>query len=362
MIKIHNKSSKPDNIVISENILVEKCIDLEKSMPRYLRDYFIFLKNSVSLTTRYAYLKDIEFFLKYLVLENDTYTNIDEIAVDIFNTFTARDFNYFIGEYCSRYEIIRNDHRVIYENNSRSLSRKKSSLISLFKFMFRNEQIENDIINGLNPIKMPKTQPDAIKKLTVEEANHLIQIVETGYGLSEKEMDFWKLTRQRDRLITVMFIIYGLRISELQALNISSFNFTRNDFKIFRKRSKEVDMPLDSKVKEYLMEYLETERVNQKIADEDALFLSRQGSRITKRAIQNLIKKYTSIAMGTTRENGYSPHKLRATAASSMIEFGFSIYDVQNLLDHDSVLTTQLYAAHRKNAKKDIIESLNWIK
>ena len=96
--------------------------------------------------------------------------------------------------------------------------------------------------------------------------------------------------------------------------------------------------------------------------DADALFLSRQGSRLTTRAIQNLIKKYTSIAMETSRSKGYSPHKLRATAASSMIEFGFSIYDVQNLLDHDSVLTTQLYAAHRKNAKKEIIESLNWIK
>lgn len=67
--------------------------------------------------------------------------------------------------------------------------------------------------------------------------------------------------------------------------------------------------------------------------------------------------------METSRSKGYSPHKLRATAASSMIEFGFSIYDVQNLLDHDSVLTTiKLYAAHRKNAKKGIIESLNWIK
>ena len=59
--------------------------------------------------------------------------------------------------------------------------------------------------------------------------------------------------------------------------------------------------------------------------------------------------------MGTTRNNGYSPHKLRATAASSMIEKGFSIYDVQNLLDHDNVTTTQLYAAHKKNAKKEII-------
>ena len=182
--------------------------------------------------------------------------------------------------------------------------------------------------------------------------------------MTDKELDFWRLTWQRDRVIILLFIIYGLRISELQSLNISSFNLNRNEFKIYRKRGKEVDMPLDEKVKKFLVEYLETERKSSKVLekDADALFLSRQGSRLTTRAIQNLIKKYTSIAMETSRSKGYSPHKLRATAASSMIEFGFSIYDVQNLLDHDSVLTTQLYAAHRKNAKKEIIESLNWIK
>lgn len=363
-MKIHNKSSKPTNIVINENKLIERCISLENSMPSFLKDYFIFLKNSVSLTTRYAYLKDIEFFLKYLLSENPNLNSIMDISPDLINNFTARDFNYFIGEYCTRYEVYRNDTRVIYENRNRSLSRKKSSLVSLLKFLYRNDQITNNIINGLNPIKMPKTQPDAIKKLSVNEATQLIEIVETGNGLTEKEMQFWEKTKQRDRLIVLFFIMYGLRISELQSLNLSSFNYNRNEFKIFRKRSKEVDMPLDEKIKGYLLEYLETERKTQKISekDADALFLSRQGTRLTTRAIQNLIKKYTSIAMGTTRENGYSPHKLRATAASSMIEFGFSIYDVQNLLDHDSVLTTQLYAAHRKNAKKEILESLEWIK
>ena len=51
------------------------------------------------------------------------------------------------------------------------------------------------------------------------------------------------------------------------------------------------------------------------------------------------------------------PHKLRATAASSLIQYGFSIYDVQNLLDHENVTTTQLYAAHKKNAKRDLVNN-----
>ncbi len=78
---------------------------------------------------------------------------------------------------------------------------------------------------------------------------------------------------------------------------------------------------------------------------------------MTERSIQKLVKKYTSIAMNTARDSGYSPHKLRATAATSLIEYGFSIYDVQNLMDHDNITTTQLYAAHRRHAKRDLLKN-----
>lgn len=65
--------------------------------------------------------------------------------------------------------------------------------------------------------------------------------------------------------------------------------------------------------------------------------------------------------MCTTRDKGYSPHKLRATAATSLIQNGFTIYDVQNLLDHDNVTTTQLYAAHKKHVKRDIVKNFEWL-
>lgn len=112
--------------------------------------------------------------------------------------------------------------------------------------------------------------------------------------MTDKELDFWRLTWQRDRLIILLFIIYGLRISEFQSLNISSFNLNRNEFKIYRKRGKEVDMPLDEKVKKFLVEYLN--RAKKQAGPWKKMlmrfFLSRQGSRLTTRAIQNLIKIY----------------------------------------------------------------------
>jgi site-specific recombinase XerD len=108
---------------------------------------------------------------------------------------------------------------------------------------------------------------------------------------------------------------------------------------------------------------LENERAdNERIDPEhkDALFLTLQGKRMTERQIRELVKKYTSIGLATSRKGGYSPHKLRATAATSLIGRGNSIYDVQALLDHEQVTTTQLYANHKMNVKRDLVRDMEW--
>ena len=191
----------------------------------------------------------------------------------------------------------------------------------------------------------------------------MLDAVTNGNGLTDHERRYWEKTRLRDKAILIMFVTYGLRLSELQQLNMSSFNFSRGEFKIYRKRGKESIMPLNRSVMIVLTDYITVERKNvtaQNTASEDALFLSLQGKRITERAIRDLVKKYTSIALGTSRDDGYSPHKLRATAATSLIGRGNSIYDVQALLDHEQVTTTQLYAQHRMNVKRDLVNGMEW--
>ncbi len=364
--KVHNKSSKPDNVVKNEHEVIENCLSIEKQLPTFMDDYFIFLKNSVSITTRLAYLNDILFFCNYLISHTDltSATTPYEISVYEFRDIKSRDLNRFIGDYCSRYLIEKPNSSIIMKNNNRSLARKKSSLTSLFKFLYRDEILLKNITDGLNPIKLPKPQPDAIKKLDVDEVAIMLDAVENGTGLTEKELQYWKKTKLRDKAILVLFTTYGLRLKELQELNIASFNFKRGEFKIYRKRGKEVNMPINQSVEKVIKEYIKEERpVEETIPFEhkDALFVSLQKSRMTKKSIRKLVKKYTSIALSTTRDNGFSPHKLRATAASSLIQYGFSIYDVQNLLDHDNVTTTQLYAAHKKNVKREIVKQFEWL-
>nr|WP_314278039.1 tyrosine-type recombinase/integrase [uncultured Peptostreptococcus sp.] len=365
--KINNKSSKPDNIVIRDSNIKDECMNIESQLPEFMKEYFIYLRGAVAVTTRRAYLNDIKFFCDYLI-DTGLYTNaerISDISLDDFSEINARDINIFLGDYCNSYYKERNSHRVLYENNNKSLARKKSSISTLFKFLYRNGQLKEDISIGFNPIKLPKPQPDAIKRLDIDEVASMLEVVENGNGLTDKEKEYWLKTRLRDRAILVLFVTYGLRLNELRELNISSFNFSRGEFMIYRKRGKEVLMPINESCERVIKNYIDFERPKDDYIvgedDKDALFLSLQKKRMTSRSIRDLVKKYTSIAMRTPRDKGYSPHKLRATAATSLIETGFSIYDVQNLMDHDNVTTTQLYAAHRKNLKRDIIENFNWL-
>ncbi len=362
IIKVHNKYSKPDNIVQKEHVTQKRCSDIELELPMFLNDFFIFLKNAVAPSSRMAYLKDIHFFCRYLCNETNLTKAKDpsDITLKEFDALKARDINRYLGDYCTQYFVETENITYVMENHNRALSRKRSSISVLFKFLFRDEMIESNITEGFNPIKLPKAQPDAIKKLEIDEVAIMLDAVEKGEGLTDKEKQYWQKTKFRDKAVLILFVTYGLRLSELQQLNISSFNFRRGEFKIYRKRGKEVVMPINHTIETVLKEYLEVDRkMNEKVkpGHEDALFLSMQGKRMTLNSICKLVKKYTSIALGTSREDGYSPHKLRATAASSLIEYGFSIYDVKNLLDHDNVTTTQLYAAHRKNLKRDIIKN-----
>ena len=366
-IKLHNKSDKPDNVVARENEILERCEAIEKELPSWLRGYFMYLKTSVLPMTRLSYLSDIRFFFGYLITDSvlceKGYSRISQITPQDLDSLTSVDINIFI-DYCRRYKRTDKDgNTVVYENRNSALSHKKSSVSVLFKYLYRDGLVSENITDGFDPIRMPKPGEREIKALQDDEVMKMLDAVETGSGLTPHERSYWEKTRLRDKLILLLLVTYGLRLSELQQLNVSSFNFDRGEFKIYRKRGKESIMPINRTITDAFNDYIKLERAPEDRIfpeDKDALLLSLQGKRLTDRQIRQIVKKYTSIGMGTTRENGYSPHKLRATAATSLIARGNSVYDVQELLDHDNVTTTQLYAAHKLNTKRELIKNFEW--
>ncbi len=363
-VRLHNRSEKPDNIVLKEHEIVTKCEDIQKELPSFMRGFFAYLKGNVLPMTRLAYLTDIRFFCQYLVDETDltSATSTREITRTEFNEIMAVDVNLFI-DYCRSYRVEKDNEIILYENTNKTLARKKSSVSVLFKQLYRDGIIDKNITDGFDPIRVPKASEREIKALQDDEVMIMLDAVTTGANLTPKEHQYWEKTKRRDKAILILFITYGLRLFELQQLNVSSFNFSRGEFKIYRKRDKEAIMPLNQSVTAVLTDYLENERADEERIQEgheDALFLSLQGRRMTERAIRDLVKKYTSIGMATSRKSGYSPHKLRATAATSLIGRGNSIFDVQALLDHEQVTTTQLYANHKMNVKRDLVKDMEW--
>lgn len=358
--RIHNKSDKPDNIVEKENQIYLECEKIEEELPRFLRQYFVYLKGNILPMSRLAYLRDVRFFFNYIINETDlTKANIaKDITISEIDNIRASDINLFI-DYCRKYTVDEGDSIVVYENSNKTLARKKSSISVLFKQLYRDGLIKENITDGFDPIRVPKPGEKEIKALQDDEVMIMLDAVTTGSHLTEHEKKYWEKTKLRDKAILVLFLTYGLRLSELEQLNISSFTFSRGDFKIYRKRGKESTMPINRSVEIVVKDYIDNER-NPEASDEEALFLSLQGKRITSRAIRDLVKKYTSIALSTSRKDGYSPHKLRATAATSLIGRGNSIYDVQALLDHEQVTTTQLYASHKINVKRDLVNDMEW--
>ncbi len=364
-VKIHNKSSKPDNVVKKEHDIGNEASAIEAELPGFLRGYFSYLRGNVLPMTRLAYLHDVQFFCRYLIEERKDLTRATEpkeIKLSEFAEIMAVDVNMFI-DFCRHYEKEGEKAIYVYENGSKTLARKKSSISVLFKQLYRDGLLEKNITDGFDPIRVPKPGEREIKALQDDEVMRMLDAVSSGVNLTGKEHEYWEKTKRRDKAILVLFLTYGLRISELQQLNISSFNFNRGEFKIYRKRGKESIMPLNESVTMVLNDYIDNERPHpDRIVPghEDALFISLQGKRMTERAIRELSKKYTSIGMQTSRDAGYSPHKLRATAATSLIGRGNSIYDVQALLDHEQVTTTQLYAAHKMNTKRELVKGMEW--
>ena len=268
-IRIHNKSDKPDNIVRREHETLLKCEDIQRQLPGFLKGFFAYLKGNVLPMTRLAYLNDIRFFCRYLVEETDITdaTEISDINISDFNKIKAKDINSFI-EYCRKYTVEKDDEIIVYENGSKTLARKKSSLSVLFKQLYRDELIDKNITDGFDPIRVPKAGEREIKALQDDEVMIMLDAVSTGSHLTAKEKQYWEKTKKRDKAILILFLTYGLRLFELQQLNVSSFNFSRGEFTIYRKRDKETTMPLNESVTEVISDYVQNERASDDTLEE----------------------------------------------------------------------------------------------
>ena len=213
-----------------------------------------------------------------------------------------------------------------------SIARKLAALRTFFQFLIREGAVE------ANPAKLVST-PRLGKKLpnhlSVEDA---VRFIETPDGTTD--------LGKRDRAILEMLYGTGVRVSELVKLDLRDIDFRGRTIRVKGKRRKERVVPFGEPALHALMRYLTEVRpafLNNAPAaerDEAAVFLNYQGTRITTRSVGRMVDKYIKICAGI---HDISPHSLRHSFATHLLDSGADLRDIQELLGHARLSTTQIY-------------------
>jgi site-specific recombinase XerD len=278
-------------------------------MKKYLDDYQAYLlkQEGKSEKTVIAYKSNINEFLDFCKYRNKQY---DEKGID-------KAYIYFISE--------------VLNNSAATKNRKISAIRSFFNYLKFIDVISQNPFEHTQSIKLQRKLPDYL------EENELIE-------LNEQEED--SLTK----LIVYFLYSTGLRISELLALNIKDISFNSGKFTVKGKGSKERIVYIDELTKNELQSY-----VNQRSDDNLALFVNQKNNRLTINDIQKIFKKAKINQAGKK----ITPHKLRHSFATNILKNGADIINVQKLLGHSSIDTTQIYTHLDHDELKEVSEKFH---
>lgn len=286
-------------------------------------------------------LKDFKNFLKFErnLSENSTQSYLQD-SQKLISFLSEINFNKKISEIDSN--IIR---EFVYQQTKLIKPSSQSRLISSLKNFFDYLIIEKIIfINPINSIQYPKIATKIPETLSTLEIDKLI--------------DYLKKSKKNSlRNCTILEVLYscGLRVSELTDLNISDIFFDDFLIKILGKGRKERFVPMSKIVKDMIKDYLNSERFNTitKKGFEDILFLNNRGEKLTRvmiYTILNIAKKGTGI------KKKVSPHILRHSFATHLIENGADISSIQHMLGHTNITTTERYLHVSKKHLVDTIK------
>ncbi len=271
-----------------------------------LRQYrsFLMLEKSFSDNTYQAYVHDVQKLLQFLEDEKISYL-----------TVTLVDLQHFLFQLAQ------------IGINERSQARIISGIKSFYAFLVLENRLQDDPTSLLESPKLPKKIPQI---LSIEEIDALIQAID--YSVPEGI---------RNRAIIETLYSCGLRVSELVELKLSDIFWQEEFIKVVGKGNKERLIPISRTALKEIKNYL-TERINLPIkkGSEDIVFLNRRGNKLTRQMIFIIINKLAD-EIGLDKQIG--PHTFRHSFATHLLEGGANLRVIQEMLGHESILTTEIY-------------------
>lgn len=294
-------------------------MNIEESLNLYLR----YLKYEKNLTpnTILSYNNDLLLMKDYLI-KNKIY-DVKEMTLSIF-----RNFLKFLDKY---------------QYSNRTIIRKFSSYINYFKFLEQNSLID---VQLSQKISLPKIEKRFYNFLSESEINNLLETID--------EQDNFGI---RGRAIFELFYSTGARISELVNITLDKIDIKNKEIEVFGKGRKSRIVYLNDISLEKLSQYLNIrsqflfDKKNNNYKKNNYLFLNKNGSSLSARFIRILLDKYLKKAEINKK---ISPHSIRHSFASHMLQEGAGIREVQELMGHENISTTQIYThLNLKKLKKD---------
>lgn len=214
-------------------------------------------------------------------------------------------------------------------------------------------------------------QSDYVTYLNLDEQAKLLDCIQYGTGPTKRELTFYEKYKKRDLAIIFLFLDTGLRISELQALNVNDVTIydelVKDDsnkcFVLTLRKGKKRSGKTPSKVyfsdesKEYILDYLRSREIRgEKFDSNSPLFITLEGDRLSVRQIQQMLKKYVRASL---HRSDISVHKLRSSFAMEFYKAEHDILVLQNRMGHASIAATNIYA--RASDKEEAVKnSRNW--
>ena len=329
-----------------------------KALPPFINEFFLSIAQKNAVKTRLGYARDLKVFFNYLLENHDYFKGkamADIIATDL-DIITPQDIDLFM-EYVSFYiksspdECEKATERT---NDEKGKARKLAALRAMYKYYIKRRKIEKNPAALVDSLKI---HDKTITRLDFNEVADLLDEVEYGNDLTDRQKMYHEKLKTRDLAIVTLLVGTGIRVSECVGINIDDIDFSTNGVRITRKGGNQSTVYFGEEVEQALRDYLE-ERKNTKTdsPDEKALFLSSKGKRINVRSVQLLVKKYSSVSVKLKK---ITPHKLRSTYGSNLYQETGDIYLVADVLGHSDVNTTRRHYAelkeeHRRSAAKYI--------
>ena len=287
----------------------------------YIRGYknYLQIEKSLSNNTVDAYCRDI-------IKLNEFFNN--ELITKKLNKLSYQDFQNYLSHL--------NKQKI----NARSQSRVISSIRSFFKYLLLEKIVDE---NPSDLLENPKTGKKLPEFLTIKEVDELVQQIDRSKSDGERNL-------------AIIEVLYGcgLRVTELIELKISEIYWKEGFIRVIGKGNKERLVPLGKIASKHLKVYLNEVRVHQKLNNEfiDHVFLNKNGKKLSRVMVFKIIKRLTELA---GIKKNVSPHTLRHSFATHLVEGGADLRAVQEMLGHQSITTTEIYTHLDKNYLKQSI-------